>query len=95
MANEPGEDILVGTCGEVSFVFTDRLAAVFAGEPQRTVRASHVESAAEYGVDGDGWVAYMRPSSGPILLGPGGQGFPTRAAALAAERRWLREECEL
>lgn len=37
------------------------------------------------------WVADMRPSGGPVLWGPEGTGYPTRQAALDAERVWLRE----
>lgn len=85
-------DILITESGDVRYVHDDELAQVFAGEPQWTTRASHVEPAREYGLDADGWVADMRPSGGPILLAPGSRPFATRALALLAERVWLREE---
>ena len=85
-------DILIDAKGGIAFVYSDDLAEVFAGEVLRTSRASHVEPF------GQGWIADMRPSGGPVLFGTntanplGRVAFPTRQAALDAERRWLREE---
>lgn len=90
--------LLIGADGVVSFIYDDRLAEVFAGEEQVTVRASHVEPW-RYG----GWYADMRPSGGPAMLLPEyaidslnqvigrPRGFTTRQQALDAERAWLRE----
>jgi hypothetical protein len=91
--------------GVAMFVYSDELAALAA---QGTVsRASHVEPATDYGM-AEGWVADMRPSGGGLLVqGTDGyqcrevfpgfrpaeeRGFPTRQAALDAERQWLRRE---
>ena len=87
-------DITIEPDGTVRFVYADALAEMFAGERQTTVRASHVEP-----YPGGGWTADMRPSGGPVLyevvrarptrtVRP----FPTRQAALDAEREWLRAE---
>lgn len=84
-------DLVVETDGTVRFVYDDDLAAAFAGEELHTVRASHVEPAADFGIAGGGWIADMRPSGGPLLGAADLGGFPTRQAALDAERRWLRE----
>jgi len=84
--------ILIREDGSLSFVYSDEVAGLFAGEAQATRRASHVEPMATYGFEGTGWLADMRPSGGPILLGPHGRGYLTREAALDAERVWLREE---
>lgn len=89
------EDILIREDGSLAFIYSDDVAQLFVGEPQVTRRASHVEPMATYGFVGDGWLADMRPSGGPILLGPHGLGYLTREAALAAERQWLREELGL
>lgn len=77
--------ILIDEDGEIRFVYTDELAALFAEDATRTRRASHVEPA-----EAGGWVADMAPSGGPVL-GP----FRTRAEGLAAERAWLRQERDL
>ncbi len=74
-------DILIEPGGNVRFVYDDELATVFDGEDLRTKRASHVEPLGRI------WVADMRPSGGPVL-----GAFTTRAAALVAERAWLRKE---
>lgn len=82
--------ILIDDAG-VHFVYSDDLAEVFVGEPQTTRRASHVEPF------GQGWLADMRPSGGPVLFDTGTDNplgrvaFKTRQAALDAERQWLRE----
>jgi hypothetical protein len=55
-------DLLVDADG-VHFIHDDRLVDVFDGEPQRTVRASHVEPHPTR----PGWLADMRPSGGPVL----------------------------
>ncbi len=75
--------VVVGLGGELSFVYADELRPLVDLRPDvpfadKVRRASHVEP------DGDGWTADMTPSGG-IRLGP----YPTRAAALAAERSWL------
>lgn len=88
-------DILIREDGTISYVYADAVAEVFASEETETRRASHVEPAFAYGIAGGGWVADMRPSNGPILLGPNSKGFTTRQAALNAERQWLREERDL
>ena len=90
------DDILVGEDGHISYVYSDRLDAIFSDVPRETVRASHVEPHRE------GWVADMSPSGGPFLFADGewsGKGpflhltpFATRQAALDAERAWLRKE---
>ncbi len=96
-------DILIDEEG-AHFVYADELAEVFAGEPQETKRASHVEPS-ENGKRG--WTADMRPSGGPVLFestspsaaydvaltpsDPHKIPFTTRQQALDAERTWLRE----
>lgn len=96
-------DLLIEPDGTVTYVYRDDLDAAFADLPRTTRRASHVEPATEY-CDGrrarrdgsahltaTGWVADMRPSGGPVLWGPDrDNGYPTREAALQAERQWLR-----
>lgn len=73
-------ELLVRPDGTISFVHDDDVAQAFAGESQRTRRASHVEP------DGHGqWTADLGPVGGPVL-GP----FGRRDAALAAEVAWLR-----
>jgi hypothetical protein len=64
-------DILIDETGDAHFIYDDTLAEVFAGEPQETKRASHVEPHPSR----TGWVADMRPSGGPIL-GHGGEWRP-------------------
>lgn len=94
-------DILIEEDGTVRYVYADAVAEIFAGEPdQTTTRASHVEPHPL----GGGWLADMGPSDGPVLGANGSsietgdtrwvllQPFPTRQAALDAERQWLREE---
>lgn len=85
-------DVLVEPDGTVKFIHDTTLASVFAGEAKRTVRVSEVEPASLYGIAGDGWVADMRKSGGPIITAKCGNGFPTREEALDAERKWLRDE---
>lgn len=70
--------------GVARFVYSDALAPLAADGV--ITRASHVEPA----ISG-GWLADMRPSGGPVLLAEDGFGFPTRQAALDAERAWLLE----
>lgn len=81
--------------GVARFIYTDALAAL--ASDGVTTRASHVEPAAALLGDPTltGWLSDMRPSGGPILTGPNGAGFPTREAALAAERDWLATERNL
>lgn len=77
------DDILIGEDGSIRFVYTDLLDEVFDGEDRTTRRVSNVEPA-----DGGGWTADMALAGAEgVVLGP----FRTRQAALAAERRWLRE----
>lgn len=102
-------DILIGEDGAVEFIYADDVAAVFAGEPQETRRASHVEPHPF----GGGWLADMRPSNGPVLGANGSfdithavfedplllrardiEPFPTRQEALDAEMAWLRAKME-
>ncbi len=91
-------DVLIDVDGNISFVYSDDLAEVFAGEPQETRRVSHVEPLR------GGWAADMSPIVGaPLVLGENGATFvdaedwrdvvpfKTRQAALDAERSWLRE----
>lgn len=92
-------DIVIDPDGTVRFIYSDEAAEVFAGEPQETTRASHVEPW-RYG----GWYADMSPSGGPRMLLPDyvidslnqviGRpgGFATRQEALDAELAWLRKE---
>lgn len=91
-------DVTIDPDGTIRYVYDDRLAEVFAGEPQRTVRASHVEP-----FPGGGWTADMRPSGGPVLFANGSAAamptvacglapFASRQQALDAERAWLRKE---
>ena len=85
-------DILIDPDGTIRFVYVDDLAEVFEGEALYTKRASHVEPF------GQGWMADMRPSGGPILFDTntdnplGRVAFRTRQQALDAERQWLRAE---
>lgn len=91
-------DIIVEADGTLTFLHDDRVAALFADEPdQTTTRVSHVEPAAHFGWDhANGWLADMRPVKGPLLyarvINGVKQPFPTRQAALDAERAWWRRE---
>ena len=76
--------VLYVSADGVQFVYDDELAQVFAGEAAETHRASHVEPA-----PGGGWLADMSPVGGPVLTDDDACPFRTRAAALAAERKWL------
>lgn len=66
----------------VRAIYDDAAVPLFdaIGTHRAVCRASHVEPTP----DGRAWTADMQPSGGPIL-GP----YPTRAAALDAERAWL------
>lgn len=90
-------DIVIGKDGSVRFVYADEVAALFEGEgTMATRRASHVEPACAYGIEGGGWLADMRPGGWPvIILDAGSVGFKTREEALAAERDWIRKETGL
>jgi len=92
-------EILIDDAGDVQFIYSDDAAELFAGVgAATTVRASHVEPHPL----GHGWIADMGPVGGPYLTAAGEYcvvdgarwntvaGFPTRAAALAAEVAWLR-----
>lgn len=75
--------LVVESNGDVAAVYDDALVSTLSALGQSVVtRASHVEPAS------GGWIADMGPVGGPILgdVVP----FGTRAAALAAERDWLR-----
>lgn len=65
------EDILIDEHGNIRFVYSDTLDAVFSDESRVTRRASHVEPHPLR----DGWLADMRPSGGPVL-GRGWQRTP-------------------
>lgn len=93
--NDVDLHILIEPDGSVRFIYSDDLAAVFAGEPMATRRMSHVEPARAYGIDSDGWVADLSPCGGPLLTGPNYEGFDTRDGALKAETDWLRKEFNL
>jgi hypothetical protein len=85
-------DIVIEDDGTVRFIYADDVAEMFEGEVLRTARASHVEPF------GQGWIADMRPSGGPVLFDTnttnpiGRVAFKTRQAALDAERAWLQQE---
>ncbi len=75
--------------GRVAFIYDDALLGVaraLRGHVERR-RVSHVEPYR------DGWMADMSPVGGPLLLADKltRTPFATRAAALEAERGWLRE----
>lgn len=67
--------------GKIRFIYDDDTAAVFTkiGKPQ-TVRASHIEPAA----DGQRWVVDLTPVGGPLM-----PPVDTYAAAVSIERAWL------
>lgn len=72
--------------GRVEFIHDDALVALVGATLTIHIRrASHVEP-----TESGQWIADMSPVCGPTL-GP----FPTRAAALAVERAWLRNNRNL
>ncbi len=101
-------DILIEEDGTVRFIYADELAEVFAGEAQTTERASNVEPHPTAGhgwyadmipsggpvLGADGTVIYRHEFSygNPDALWATLKPFPTRQAALDAEREWLRRE---
>jgi hypothetical protein len=99
-------DIVINEDGSIAFVYDDELAAVFDGEEQVTERASNVEPHPHGGgwyadmipsggpVLGDGGMIPQRAFqyADPEQLWRDLKPFKTRAAALAAEREWLRKE---
>ena len=101
-------DILIEADGTIAHIYDDDMRDLFVGERAETRRASHVEPASAVSSWTEGWIADMRPSGGKILtqwigdlgynycesLPPflDGRPFETRAEALAAELRWLRQE---
>jgi len=75
-------ELIVEPNGEVRFVYDDELAEIVRQVgPLEVRRASHVEPV------GDGWSADLSPVGGPTIEPP----FGSRAAALAYEVEWLRE----
>ena len=77
-------DILIEADGTIAHIYDDDMRGLFAGEWKATRRVSNVEPA-----DGGGWSAYMTMAGAAgVVLGP----FESRAEALAAELRWLRQE---
>lgn len=90
------DQVIKISAGKAQAVYSDELQPVLAEMGDTTVtRASHVEPADTIPNVPNrltGWVADMRPSGGPVLTAPDGNGFPTRQAALDAERDWLRRE---
>lgn len=87
--NDKGEAVrILIDGGSAQAIYSDSLADTFASLGKVSVeRASHVEWDLVLG----GWTADMRPSGGPILPDhDSGATFPTRQAALDAERAWLR-----
>lgn len=76
--------LVVEANGDVAAVYDDALVPTLSAlGPSVVERASHVEPSPH-----GGWTADMGPVGGPVL----GWSIPyaTRAAALAAERDWLR-----
>lgn len=73
-------EVFITTAGHTRLVFDDAVDLRGLGKFQIT-RGLHVEPTAE----GE-WTTDLSPVDGP-LLGP----FPTRQAALDAERSWLNE----
>jgi hypothetical protein len=76
--------VIVERDGSATFIYDDRLAALFEGCHAKTRRASHVEPCA------DGWDADMTPVGGPASLGS----FKTRGEALEAEVAYLLSRLE-
>ena len=72
--------ITITDTGGFKFIHADALRPLMDLGTTTTRRASHVEPAP----NGTDWMADLSPVDGPVL-GP----FTTRAAALAAERRWI------
>ena len=90
---QPHEHTIIISGGKARMIYSDDIRPVMAKMGAVTItRASHVEPGTLYGYPADRWVADMRPSGGPILVGPTGTGYETRDEALAAERDWLRAE---
>ena len=73
--------IIIRPNGTAEWTHSDELNFLKAATPTSTRRVSDVEP------EGDSWTANMYRIGGP-LLGP----FPTREAALRAERLWLEVE---
>lgn len=67
--------------GKIKAIYDDRIADFLLSGTTTIKRASHVEP----NPDGEGWVADMSPSGGPIL-GP----CILRSQALELERDWLK-----
>lgn len=95
------DDILIDEHGNIRFVYSDLLDSVFEEDNRETHRVSHVEPVNS--PCGHGWQADMEPVGGPILWDRRKVGdnhfenfpFKTRQEALAAERKWLRENHNL
>lgn len=75
----------------VEFIHDDRLAGLMKTGEASIKRASHVEPGdPDKGQNPLRWYADMAPIKGPVLAGPDGTGFNTRAEALAAEVQWIK-----
>ena len=71
-------ELLIDPSGDVRCVYAEAIDLAALGRLSIR-RGSHVEPSSD-----GGWTADLGPVDGPVL-GP----FPTRTAALAAERDWL------
>jgi hypothetical protein len=74
-------ELRLGTDGTIAAIYDDALLPLIAQGNAVTTRASHVEP---HPTKSGLWTADMAPVDGPVL-GP----FPSRAAALAAEREYI------
>ncbi len=76
----PSSEVVITIEGaELRWIYTDDARALLTLGEARITRASHVEPH-----PAGGWIADLSPVAGPTI-GP----FPTRTAALAAERDYL------
>ncbi len=87
MSDDNELEIFIDLEGDIQHVYSDTLVDMFGTDADRVAvgRASHVEPH-----ESGGWSADMSPVGGPVLL-KDGVGFPTRAEALQAERKWLAD----
>lgn len=81
-SQEPSEKLrfTVAPDGKLTAIYDDRMADFLSSGKATIRRASHVEP----NPNGDGWIADMSPSGGPVL-GP----CKLREQALQLERGWL------